>query len=968
MKRNLGKGKAKGTVLFTVVTVMLVMVVLLMTTLTLTSAASRRSYYTYFESQAQYAAQAAIDAITYGAYQDDAFHDFVVAAPHESDVSDTNPAPEIQIRFDGSTIPFTNGDNVVRCTIERLDPDAKWDDATSALHTRDMWRITATAHVGTGRNEATYSISEYLYENFQVAAEDLVTAPTNRGNYLLTRYITTPGSEDDVVVAPLGSSPGLVMFGNQGFANNMIQLGPSYNNLVTLPRGWGKYGNVNYDTNSYGNSKGENRTADPYDIMITNDKMKSVGDAVFVNNVYDRVKWNIDFQSPNEGVVIYGNLGIYNEGLWLHSNVNAFDYSADGRLYYEDNCNYLYVDGRIESDPNGGSSYVMLGKDGTNPVNLYCGSMIMDKTNYRTDITGDVYMYDPTANSVWIRGDGYTPLSEFVGMEIYKEEGKAANSVGGNIICNNLSFQLGDETRDFDVPGDIIMVNPKSSLTISSKVHVHGKVISAGTVTNNGTVDGGVVQGRAAMTGSRIETEPDDYVRNGYANGGYDDSYKAAQSPNEFSDPPVYGDYDFRLMPFEHRIDEIFERYYRWDLQSDDVSAMDTAIDHDDLILESRAAGHEWLYDTFDTPSGLVYVPYTEPVLENRFVIKKHQYFNPAEAIGQMVDNHMANITDYGSFVGAEGLPKFGTDTPERLKDVTLVSHDASGVIHEDTIPGNEQLYVIRESCEIDLADYADAAGFFIDPSNLTGMNILKIALKGTTNRNAKPFYFIVNNTADYAGDDYSHPTPYCEYTPIKSAGRTQVQVFLEESFGGESASPFFMTSGAWRQMNPNDGDSTVSVVRSPMFPSEDNDLSGLDDDVRYAYELVPNFTMFGQADATYDFNNTSGNGVKFNADVAMPCSSFRFGTLNSGTYNVTYRETPTSEPSTGESYLWSISSLMLENLYMNDPYAVNAYVGGMGITTGGPGITTAVSDGSGGSARLGENRNPWFNNEHIGN
>ena len=241
MKRNLGKGKAKGTVLFTVVTVMLVMVVLLMTTLTLTSAAIRRSYYTYFESQAQYAAQAAIDAITYGAYQDDAFHDFVVAAPHESDVSDTNPAPEIQIRFDGSTIPFTNGDNTVRCTIERLDPDAKWDDATSALHTRDMWRITATAHVGTGRNEATYSISEYLYENFQVAAEDLVTAPTNRGDYLLTRYIPTPGSEDEVVVAPLGSSPGLVMFGNQGFANNMIQLGPSYNNLATLPLGWGNY-------------------------------------------------------------------------------------------------------------------------------------------------------------------------------------------------------------------------------------------------------------------------------------------------------------------------------------------------------------------------------------------------------------------------------------------------------------------------------------------------------------------------------------------------------------------------------------------------------------------------------------------------------------------------------------------------------------------------------------------------------
>ena len=159
-------------------------------------------------------------------------------------------------------------------------------------------------------------------------------------------------------------------------------------------------------------------------------------------------------------------------------------------------------------------------------------------------------------------------------------------------------------------------------------------------------------------------------------------------------------------------------------------------------------------------------------------MIKKHPYFNPAEAIGQMVDNHMANFTDYGSFVGAEALPKFGTDTPERLKSVTVVSHDASGAIHEDTIP--ENVYVIKESCEIDLADYADAAGFFIDPSDLTGMNILKIGLKGATTRDAKPFYFVVNNTADYA-EDYSDPTPYCEQTPIKSAGRTQVQVTAQD-------------------------------------------------------------------------------------------------------------------------------------------------------------------------------------------
>ncbi|MBR6717024.1 MAG: hypothetical protein IKI77_01620 [Oscillospiraceae bacterium] len=935
MKRNLGKGKAKGTVLFTVVTVMLVMVVLLMTTLTLTSAASRRSYYTYFESQAQYAAQAAIDAITYGAYQDDAFHDFVVAAPHESDVSDTNPAPEIQIRFDGSTIPFTNGDNTVRCTIERLDPDAKWDDATNALHTRDMWRITATAHVGTGRNEATYSISEYLYENFQVAAEDLVTAPTNRGNYLLTRYITTPGSEDEVVVAPMVSSPGVVFFGNQGFSNNMVTLGPAYNNLTTLPLGWGNYQDkVNYDVTAYDK---RNFRADPYDLLINNHAIKTVGDVIFVNNVYDRVVWDMDFQSPNEGAVIYGNLGVDNNGFKIHPMVQNFDYAADGKAWYEDNCNYLYVDGMVEG-VGGAKNFVIgagSGEDAaTNPVNLYCGGIMMNNVNYEMWVNGDVYMYDPAQNSIW-QAQNDSPLNEWVGMEITKTSGPAANSVGGNIICNNASLKLGGGNKPFTIPGDVIMTNPLSTLTLESDVRVAGKVISAGTVTGAGVAHNTVVQGTAAY--------------NDYSRSEYGEDYIAAQGG---------GDFDYRLMPFEHRIDEIFERYYRWDLQSANVDDMTTAINDDELIRESISAGHDWLYDAFNTPSGTVYVPYTEPVLDNRFVIKKHQYFNPADAIGQIVDNHMANYTDYGTFVGAEGLPKFGVDTPERLKDVTVVSHDASGTIHEDTIP--ENLYVIRESCEIDLADYPNS-GFFIDPSDLTGTNILKIALKGTENHSGSNFYFIVNNTADYAGDDYTAPTAYCDQTPIKSASRTQVQVFLESSFGTTNANPHFMTSGAWYQMNHN----TLSVVQNPPFPTEDDDLSRLEE-LQYSYELVPNFTMFGEAGVEYNFENS--NAARFNADIAMPMSSMKFGTVNSGNYTVTYRETVNSKPSTGESYLWSISSIMLESLKYNDDYAMSVYIGGIGTTTGGPGITTAVSDGSGGSARLGENRNPWFNNEHIGN
>jgi hypothetical protein len=58
----------------------------------------------------------------------------------------------------------------------------------------------------------------------------------------------------------------------------------------------------------------------------------------------------------------------------------------------------------------------------------------------------------------------------------------------------------------------------------------------------------------------------------------------------------------------------------------------------------------------------------------------------------------------------------------------------------------------------------------------------------------------------------------------------------------------------------------------------------------------------------------------------------------------------------------------MLENLKYNDNYAMTAYVGGIGTSLSSPPPTITTSSGSGGSARLGENRNPWFNNEHIGN
>ena len=63
MKQEQKLLRVKGSVLLTVTMVMFIMVMFLMSTLVLTKSASRRTYYTYFETQAQLAAEAALDAI-----------------------------------------------------------------------------------------------------------------------------------------------------------------------------------------------------------------------------------------------------------------------------------------------------------------------------------------------------------------------------------------------------------------------------------------------------------------------------------------------------------------------------------------------------------------------------------------------------------------------------------------------------------------------------------------------------------------------------------------------------------------------------------------------------------------------------------------------------------------------------------------------------------------------------------------
>lgn len=949
MKRKMGKGKVKGTVLFTVVTVMLVMVVLLMTTLTLTTSAKRRSYYTYFESQAQYAANAAIDAVTFSAYNDDDFHTWVT-----TDLDQIHDVGEIRVNFDGSDIQFTqNTNNTVRCEIEKINPEVVWDDATQALHPRDMWRITATASVGNGRNISTASVSQYLYENFQAPVQSLPVSALNTGNYTVRRIVTTQ-QQQQTQPTPTYSSPAMLSFGNTGFVNNNMTLGPCYSNLATLPLGmFRRNGNQTYYESIDSQDKyfkgeyNESRAGkDDYNLYITNDKMMSVGNVIFVNNVYMRVKMMCEFQDAREGAVIYGDLNGDNQGMHFISNVK--NVSAGD---FTEKSNYVYVDGIVRITTDAGQ--VIVGEAPSTagaqsyPINLYCGGIQTGVNGGRKiSVSGDVYMYNPDVESTWCHGDGVTPLTKFTDAQVNKVANVSdyPGGCGGNIICNNKSLSLGGGNGTFDVPGDIVMTQAGSHLYLADNVRVAGNVITPGEVhlTGNASIAGQTISGNAAWG----------TINTGY----YNAAYQASQN---------HGQYDLSLMPYISRLDELFQTYYRWDLYESTAAAASAHISTDPYIKESIAAGHTdasghgWSVKEFKMQDGSsLYVPFTT-CASTYWMIPTHTYVKPADAIGNIVANGTQNnYLSYAGFTGGTALTEYSGST----SNILAVAHDASGVMTATT-DNDMQLngyYVVNSSCEIDTHTYNK---IFVDPSALQSNQELKIVLKGDCGGSGQMCDIVVNNTAAYSNNGYGSPAAYASNN--RFAGRTQVRFFLKEGFGHTNANLMIRTTGIMKQWK----DKNLCVVQRPTYPDDAN-WANLTGGLKYAYELVPNFTIYGEAGATYDFSVS--NQVMLNADVAMPCSTWKFGTVNgtgdeAGAKSVTYYETASSSPSMGSNYLWAVGSFMLDTLDLNDRSAVTAYIGSMGQPSTTP--PSQIIEGVGGddSDANGENRNQNFNNSHRG-
>lgn len=649
MKHVLKKGKAEGSVLFTVISVMLVMVVFLMSTMVLTSSANRRSYYSYFETQAEYAAKAAIDAVTNSAYTDSNFYTWVKTAT--SGAVDPDDLPTVSVSFPESNIQFSDGNSVVNCTIEQVtNKTMVWDDLTQAVHEQTAYKITATAAVGNGRNRSEATIVNYIYENYQVPDPDKLPSVDNNAQNTIYKWNKASDPANDNPEASLNSA--VWSLGMTSTGNNMTYFGPQYSGMSLIPAGRLKY-------DGYGQA-----------LEKTNENY-AVGNTLAIGNYTVTVSYGMHFifEKFGESVQIYGNFdnrandsnGL-NQSVQFRSKLSQEEIKrvnaqwTNGIPYSQQP--YVYIDGTIQN--NNGSFLLGYDESGNRPddgeyynVNLFCGGIEGGSSaNGDFSIAGDAYLYDPAVVSS-ITGSGkYTSLARFASNNVNKANTKWGEdySVGGNLICNNKELNLNTNSKGMTIAGDLIFTNPAGELKITNNITVKGKVLCAGTLTdenrNKINCDTIVTRTYAKVNGTVLDINNaeengvgdyiwknedgdqyfayDNYLFDKYSDDAY--YYLFADSEGNLVDADGYDKYKangYALMPYSLRLDEIFDEYLRWDLASDDINKAAANAQNDKLVQESIAAGHSWtdgdgayLMEVFDTEETWVVDTWREETTE----------------------------------------------------------------------------------------------------------------------------------------------------------------------------------------------------------------------------------------------------------------------------------------------------------------------------------------------------------------
>ena len=953
--------KKKGTVLLTVVGVMMVLVVFLLSTLVLTASSNRRSYYTYYETQAQYAAQAALDSVTNSAYSNKNFYDWV-----SQKVGLGDPAKPITVEFDANSgIQFTNDSNVVNCTIERVPDNYVWDEDTKAIHSQRAWKITATASVGNGRNQADYTVCNYIYETYRAPEDGLNSGVQNEAQS--TVFTGSTEENNDAAI-----SLGTIQLGNAGISGNVKYLGPQISGQGALPGGRLLYIGI-----------------PDYDIALGNDNY-SIGNILFVNNVDIAVEARGEFQRAGESAIYYGNINCTNKGFAWETNIAA-GYAPTSY----NNLNYVYVDGTISnlSEADGGL-FVGMSKGhvlGTHPVNLYAGAVNVPNIGSELAVYGDAYLYDRNLDSAWCGAAKISQLTRFVSNNLTKGnvfEGNGQPS-SGNIICNNHSLTLGGG-RDFSCGGDLIFTNPDGVLTLLSNTYVGGDVYCAGTI--NGKEKLFDLNTKAALPASRIHDQNSgvtsyyDSAYVTYAREGIDD-YNSASNNNQMN-----------LFPFQYRLDEIFEKYYRWDLKCTTAEAATNAINTDPMIDESWRCGHNWYVAEFDTPcnqyqvtteevilhdgdpgfawgvqgasyyydgeagknamkklnvtttlvatGSKTFVPYTVPVASGDAFIKEYEFVKPDSYMTQVSAAGYAAIDDADVFKSKMGA-NAPTVTSGGGENVQILFHDYTGELKHMDLTAK----YVSQSCTLDISQ---GGTVLIDPSVRQNKDIpLYIYLTGSK----EEVDILINNTASYSTGLDSPTAYYNATTPGSSivANHGEVYIFFDKDVYLSKCR--IMTTGLYGKMGGT-YNGVIRMVQNPIYPS-DAKFSSVDANYKFAYEIVPNAVILGQKNHDY---TGFANGFFWNAEVLMPTSKMTYGTGNFVTPDVYYREEWNSGEFTATTnYLVGVGASMIDSTHLGDNWASIAYIGDKNRK-----ITETIDYGNN-SSDLGADNKDYLHNNYQG-
>ena len=867
MKQNMKKGRVKGTVLFTVVSIMMVMVVFLMSTLILTTSAQRRAYYTYFETQAQYAAKAALDTVentVFSAETGQEFYEFIMAgAPNVGE------SVSFAVSFENSEIPITkndHGDKIVVCTIECAEPEFYWDEKNRLIIERQTWTISATAEVGSGRNAATATSARKIYTPYR----DKIPDPDNNG---ASWEGVKDGEGGDKGAGIFASSLGMT-------AGNVSVMGPMTSNVV--PMGRTKYGTDYANVIDHGHWQEVRYDWDGYaNIGNTGD---FAGLTVYVNNnAFTGSGKKMVLSNPGDGLIIYGNYAVQNDQK-IVSNFKTLPKQYNQLAF-------MYVEGAIIPINSGWT----IG-DPRQPVNVYAGALDISNPQGSYNIHGDTYLYETTLDTT-LRMDG-SKLATFISNNIKKANYDTNGYTGGDIISNNKSFSVRCQ-NGLEIGGDLIFTNPDGVMTFlgdPSKLTVNGTIVCAGklviqrcTITakggiyvdpNNLTIETGTtINGKTYDGGDKAAyladvcgsgagvTKKDHTVTKNSGTSAYveslDETFTGANynavitAMKNWKQTYIAANgnkvtVEAGLFPFCSRQDEIFETYIRWDLQKNTEAEARAAMNNDAFVQESKDAGHTWNVKEKKNGSKTIWVPYTSSRNKD-----KHSF------IKELVTgtDAMTPPSKYYDSVQNNFPTEDYTAQAANAIDCTYYYHTPNGTPANKTISA----YRITSSCII---DGQSNKTFYIDPSvkGYTDTDPLILHLKG----NFSETTFIVNNTFNTtAGQYYAEPLKDANGNPVIKDGKTaytfasrrDVLIYLDNGFSGNKFKLF--STGSMDNL------SDLDYVANPYYPGtrEWDALRGAE---KYKFEYIPNVTINGANGGTFNFSNDT----VLSAFVVMPTSN----------------------------------------------------------------------------------------------